>query len=81
MVHHRVIHKCLCTPQGLFRESRRCSRDTYPESYITEFILIYEHLWQGLTEEETFEMLELSLPPYFPTELPTVGSRDYLLED
>ena len=25
-----------------FRESRRCSRDTYPESYITENILIYE---------------------------------------
>ena len=25
-----------------FRESRRCSRDTYPESYITEYILIYE---------------------------------------
>jgi hypothetical protein len=25
-----------------FRESRRCSRDTYPESYISEYILIYE---------------------------------------
>ena len=25
-----------------FRESRRCSRDTYPESCITEYILIYE---------------------------------------
>jgi len=25
-----------------FRESRRCSRDTYPEPYITECILIYE---------------------------------------
>ena len=25
-----------------YRESRRCSRDTYPESYITEYILIYE---------------------------------------
>ena len=25
-----------------FRESRRCSRDAYPESYITEHILIYE---------------------------------------
>ena len=25
-----------------FRESRRCSRDTYPASYITEHILIYE---------------------------------------
>jgi len=25
-----------------FRESRRCSRDTYPESYITKYILIYE---------------------------------------
>ena len=25
-----------------FRESRRCSRDTYPESYIAEYILIYE---------------------------------------
>ena len=25
-----------------FRESRRCSRDTYPESYITEHILICE---------------------------------------
>ena len=25
-----------------FRESGRCSRDTYPESYITEYILIYE---------------------------------------
>jgi len=25
-----------------FRESRRCSRDTYPESYINEYILIYE---------------------------------------
>ena len=25
-----------------FREGRRCSRDTYPESYITECILIYE---------------------------------------
>ena len=26
-----------------FRESKRCSRDTYPESYITEYILIYEN--------------------------------------
>jgi hypothetical protein len=26
-----------------FCESRRCSRDTYPESYITEYIVIYEH--------------------------------------
>ena len=25
-----------------FRESRRCSRDTYPESYITKYVLIYE---------------------------------------
>ena len=25
-----------------FRESRRCSRDTCPESYITEYILVYE---------------------------------------
>ena len=25
-----------------FRESRRCSRDTYPESYITKYILTYE---------------------------------------
>ena len=25
-----------------FRESRRCSRDTYPESYVTEYILIHE---------------------------------------
>ena len=25
-----------------FRESRRCSRDTYPESYITEHTLAYE---------------------------------------
>ena len=24
-----------------FRESRRCSRDTYPESYITEYTLVY----------------------------------------
>ena len=27
--------------EGL-RESRRCSRDTYPDSCITEYILIYE---------------------------------------
>ena len=25
-----------------FRESRRCSRDPFPESYITEYVLIYE---------------------------------------
>ena len=25
-----------------FRESRRCSRDNYPESYIAEHVLIYE---------------------------------------
>ena len=25
-----------------FRESRRCSRDTYPESYITEYTSVYE---------------------------------------
>jgi hypothetical protein len=25
-----------------FRSSTSCSRDTYPESYITEYILIYE---------------------------------------
>ena len=25
-----------------FRESRRCSRDTYPESYITEHTVVYE---------------------------------------
>ena len=25
-----------------FRESRRCSRDTYPESFITEYTLVYE---------------------------------------
>jgi hypothetical protein len=24
-----------------FRENRRCSRDTYPESYITEYTLVY----------------------------------------
>ena len=26
-----------------FRESRRCPRDTYSESYITEYILIHEY--------------------------------------
>jgi len=30
----------VCEPVEV--ESRRCSRDTYPESYITEYILIYE---------------------------------------
>ena len=25
------------------RESRRCTRDTFPESYITEYNLIYEN--------------------------------------
>ena len=25
-----------------YRESRRCSRDTYPESYITKYTLVYE---------------------------------------
>jgi len=25
-----------------YLESRRCSRDTYPESYITEYTLVYE---------------------------------------
>ena len=30
-----------------YRESRRCSRDTYPESYITEYVLIYEDKIQG----------------------------------
>jgi hypothetical protein len=25
-----------------FCESRRCSRDTYPESYITEYTLVYK---------------------------------------
>jgi len=25
-----------------YHESRRCSRDTYPESYITEYTLVYE---------------------------------------
>ena len=28
--------------QGGYHESRRCSRDTYPESYISKYILIYE---------------------------------------
>jgi len=27
---------------GGYRESRRCSRDTYPESYITKYTLVYE---------------------------------------
>ena len=31
-----------------FRESRRCSRDTYPDSYITEYILIYEEYFRGM---------------------------------
>ena len=31
-----------------YRESRRCSRDTYPESYITECILIHEEYRKGL---------------------------------
>ena len=26
-----------------FHESRRCSRDTYPDSYVTEYIPIYEN--------------------------------------
>ena len=36
-----------------FRESRRCSRDTYPESYITEYTSVYEEkeatqrAWEG----------------------------------
>ena len=25
-----------------FREGRRCSRDTYPEAYITEYTLVYD---------------------------------------
>ena len=25
-----------------YHESRRCSRDTYPESYITEYTLVYK---------------------------------------
>ena len=31
-----------------FRESRRCSRDTYPESYITEYTFVYEEKGQML---------------------------------
>ena len=30
-----------------FRESRRCSRDTYPESYITKYTLVYEDKHTG----------------------------------
>ena len=26
----------------MFRGSKKCSRDTYPESYITEYALVYE---------------------------------------
>ena len=36
-----LIKSSLSFREG-FRESRRCSKDTYPESYITECILIYE---------------------------------------
>jgi len=25
-----------------FRESKKCSKDTYPESYITDYTLVYE---------------------------------------
>ena len=25
-----------------FHKGRRCARDTYPESYITEYVLVYE---------------------------------------
>ena len=32
---------CKATRSGGFRQSRRCSRDTYPESY-TEYVLTYE---------------------------------------
>ena len=44
LAHGEPLH--LVIDSGLvwegFRESRTCSRDTYPESYITEYILIYE---------------------------------------
>ena len=30
------------SPREGFRESRRCSRDTYPQSYIIEHALVYE---------------------------------------
>ena len=45
------------------RESRRCSRDTYPESYITEYTLVYEEKngvcpatskWTGVAREVRF---------------------------
>ena len=31
-----------------FCESRRCAKDTYPESHITEYILIYEDITVAL---------------------------------
>ena len=40
--HSSRDHTLAGPPWEGFRESRRCSRDTYPESYITEFILTYE---------------------------------------
>ena len=30
-----------------FRESRRCSRDTYPHSYITECTSVYQDFWES----------------------------------
>jgi len=38
-----------------FRESRRCSRDTYPESYITEYTLVYEDKTARWTLKQTLE--------------------------
>ena len=40
-----------------FRESRRCSRDTYPESYITEYVLIYdENNLDHLEQQRVFQI-------------------------
>ena len=38
----RVIDSGLVGIWGGFRESIRCSRDTYQESYITEYTSVYE---------------------------------------
>jgi len=43
----RIFHSS--HPQGHegYRESRRCSRDTYLESYITKYTLVYEEYTCG----------------------------------
>ena len=60
-----------------FRESRRCSRDTYPESCITEYTLVYEDYGVVMMDLDDANIRKLRQGGFFcgPRKAPSLASQ------